>query len=364
MGIAGLIGIFLFFTGILAIVLFPLWRKADALVKPVLIGVLVGVPLLAAFSYTRLGAYVDLQIRDQYQAMLELASRGMEIPEDEWDALVEDIRQRAEKTDGAEYWYLLAGIYEDMQEFELASDSYEKSAETYSEDAGVLARWTEVEFLAQGYNMTPKVQQLSERTLALDPSNATVLGILGISAFQQGESQSAIDFWTRALQTLPPNSQNAQVIQASIMLAQTRIAESGGTLVDTSPDPAVAATSTATSDQEESVGIPLSIRLGQGVDVAADTTLFIIARIPGSPMPTAVTRLSAADLPLELSLDDSMVMIPGTNLMTMPVLEVVARLSFSGQPAAQPGDYEVIQTGIVPSEISQPVELVLADQIQ
>ena len=158
-GVASLIGMFIFFVGVLCVALFPLWKSADALQKRILLVVLVVTPALAYVSYTRLGAYADLQIRDEYQRMLQIASLGQEIPPAEWDALIEQIDQRAQQTNKAEYWYLLANLYEDMQQFELASDSYEKAAEIYSDDAGVLSRWTETEFLAQGYSLTPKVQQ-------------------------------------------------------------------------------------------------------------------------------------------------------------------------------------------------------------
>ena len=349
-----LVATFIFFIGVLIVSLIPLWKSADLLLKRIVVVVLVAVPLLAYVLYDRIGAQADLQIRDEYQRMLELASQGLDIPTEDWNALLEQIRERAEQSDKAEYWYLLAGIYEDSQQFELASDSYEQAAETYAEDVGILSRWAETEFLAQGYNLTPKVLELSDRVLAIDPRNATVLGILGISAFQQGDPQAAIGYWSRALEGLPADSENSRVIRASIMLAQQELA-------DTDAGPAE---TPFTAEVVDTAGIPLSISLAQGVDVEPSTTLFVIARIPGSPMPTAVTRLTAAELPAEIVLNDSMVMIPGTSLMTMPSLEVVARLSFSGQPAAQSGDYEVIQSGIVPAEIDSPVELILANQIQ
>jgi cytochrome c-type biogenesis protein CcmH len=352
--ILSLSGIFLFFVVLICAALFPLWKNSDQMSKRILMAVAICIPLFAIFSYTRLGAYEDLQIRDRYQGLVELAMQGQEIPEDEWQALLNRIQQRAERTNKAEYWYLLASSYEEMQQYELASDNYEKAAEIYAEDASILARWAESEFIAQGYNLTPKVQQIAERVLGLDPSNVTVLGVLGISAFQAGQAQAAIDFWTRALQGLPPNSENSQVIRASIMLAQQELIDSGEVLAE----------SAQSQSAQPNAGIPLNISLASNLDIEPGNTVFVIARIPGSPMPTAVTRLTVGDLPTQISLDDSMVMIPGTNLMNLPLLEVVARISFSGQPTAQAGDYEVIESAIVPSELDGSIELILADQIQ
>ncbi len=342
----------LFFAFLLILVFYPAWRGADPLQKRILLAVVVLTPLLVLFSYLKLGAYQDILIRDQYQSLMFSASQGQEISEEDWEALFDRIEKRVEQTDKAEYWYLLAGSYEQQQRFDLASESYARAAEVYSDDVSILARWTESEFLAQGYNLTPKVQELSERVLILDPSNATVLGVLGIAAFQEDQYQSAINYWSRALSGLPAESENARVIQGSIMLARQQLAETGETVTEQSAEVA------------DSPGIALSIQLAPGIEVDPSTTLFVIARIPGSPMPTAVTRLVAGDLPAEVSLTDAMAMIPGTSLMNLPNLEVVARLSFSGQPAAQSGDYEVIKSGIVPTELDAPIELIIADQIQ
>lgn len=351
--LVSLLAVTLFFAALLVLAFFPAWRGADPLQKKILLAAVVVTPLLVLFSYFKLGAYEDIQIRDQYQALMLSASQGNEINEADWTALFERIENRAEQTDKAEYWYLLAGSYEQQQRFDLASASYAKAAEVYSEDVSILARWTEAEFLAQGYNLTPKVQELSERVLVLDPANATVLGVLGIAAFQDDEFQTAINYWSRALSGLPADSENARVIQGSIMLARQHLAEAGvdpqsGENVETAEQP----------------GIALYISLAQGISVDPATTLFVIARIPGSPMPTAVTRLTAGELPAEITLTDAMAMIPGTTLMALPNLELVARLSFSGQPTAQSGDYEVIKSGIVPTELDAPIELVIADQIQ
>jgi cytochrome c-type biogenesis protein CcmH len=51
-------------------------------------------------------------------------------------------------------------------------------------------------------------------------------------------------------------------------------------------------------------------------------------------------RASAGQLPLEFELDDSMAMVPGNALSQHKHVSLVARLSRSGNPMAQPGDFE------------------------
>jgi cytochrome c-type biogenesis protein CcmH len=57
-------------------------------------------------------------------------------------------------------------------------------------------------------------------------------------------------------------------------------------------------------------------------------------------MPLAVQRVKVRELPVSFSLDDSMAMAPGMSLSAHPRVVVVARVSRSGSPAAQPGDLQ------------------------
>ena len=92
-------------------------------------------------------------------------------------------------------------------------------------------------------------------------------------------------------------------------------------------------------------------------------SVFIIARDPARPSPPiAVTRRLVSDLPLVVELGDQESMIPGRNLSAFSEFEVLARVSLSGNPIAQPGDWFV--SAIVRPADSKEVELVIAEQVQ
>lgn len=354
-GMTGLLLSLLFYVILLVAALVPSFRKADApWLKRLLLSVCVLTPLLVIYTYLQLGAYQDIQIRDTYQRLGAQALEGQAVSEDERQALIAQIKDRAESTGKAEYWYLLAGNYDELGEYALASAAYEKSAETYTEDVDVLSRWAEMEFISQGYNLTPKVEDLVRRVLQLDPTNASVLGMMGIAAFQQGQLETAIEFWTRGLSGLAPASENAILFQQSIAQARS-------VLASINAESGVEEENTQVDSIQPNIALRISLAPSLSFDPSA--FVFVFARVPGSPVPTAVSRLSVGDLPADIVLDDSMVMIPGTQLMSMPLLEVVARVSLSGEPTAQPGDYEVIVGGIVPAELDAIVELVIADPV-
>jgi cytochrome c-type biogenesis protein CcmH len=75
--------------------------------------------------------------------------------------------------------------------------------------------------------------------------------------------------------------------------------------------------------------------------VQPDDLVFVFARAAqGPPMPLAVLRRKAADLPLQFSLDDSMAMAQGLNISAFPQVVVGARISKSGNATPQPGDLQ------------------------
>lgn len=80
-------------------------------------------------------------------------------------------------------------------------------------------------------------------------------------------------------------------------------------------------------------------------------SIFIYAKaISGPPMPLAAHRARARDLPLTITLDDSMAMVPAMKLSGFPEVTVGARLSKSGQAMPQRGDLEGEVTPVQPGQ--------------
>ncbi len=94
---------------------------------------------------------------------------------------------------------------------------------------------------------------------------------------------------------------------------------------------------TKTSSQGVTVTVSLSPDLkGQA---KADDLVFIYAKaLSGPPMPLAAAKKQVKDLPLTITLDDSMAMIPSMKLSGFSEVVVGARVSKSGQPIPQNGD--------------------------
>jgi cytochrome c-type biogenesis protein CcmH len=87
--------------------------------------------------------------------------------------------------------------------------------------------------------------------------------------------------------------------------------------------------------------------------------VFVIARQPGGPpMPVAVERHALSELPLTAQLDDGDSPMPTLKLSQLGEVELVARLSASGEAMKQDGDIESKPVRItLPAKA--PVELVI-----
>ena len=91
----------------------------------------------------------------------------------------------------------------------------------------------------------------------------------------------------------------------------------------------------------KSIRVKVSLAVALRDEAAAEDTVFIFARAAsGPPMPLAIVRKQVKDLPLEVSLDDSMAMLPGKNLSSAPQLVLGARVSKSGNALPAPGDLQ------------------------
>jgi cytochrome c-type biogenesis protein CcmH len=63
-------------------------------------------------------------------------------------------------------------------------------------------------------------------------------------------------------------------------------------------------------------------------------------------MPLAVQKLTVAQLPQVITLSDAQAMAPGMNLSSHEQVTLVARISKSGQPMPQSGDWQIEQSPV------------------
>jgi cytochrome c-type biogenesis protein CcmH len=163
----------------------------------------------------------------------------------------------------------------------------------------------------------------------LEPDNMNALWLGGMAKAQQGDAATAIKLWKKLAALLPPGSDSRKEIQD--LLAKI---ESESPKAATQPE----ATQSAIVS---SVAIDVQVSLAPELKKSASPgdTVFIYAQaLTGPKMPLAIVRKQVSDLPLTVSLNDTMAMMPNMKLSNFQNVKLLARISKSGNAVSQPGD--------------------------
>lgn len=182
----------------------------------------VGFAVLSLFWYLKEGAEGDLALYEVQQAL-------QSDPAATADTYIARIEEQASlQPNNPNVWAMLFPLYRDTGHQEKAVDALERLIALEGRLPGLLAQLAQIRFFMANREMTAEVQYLVDETLAQDPRQPTVLGLLGIHAYDNGDFNSAIDRWRRALATVEdPNT--AASLHEGIRAAQERLADASET---------------------------------------------------------------------------------------------------------------------------------------
>lgn len=238
---------------------------------------------------------------------------------------LEALESRVETSpDDAEAWKMLGTAYLVLERAGDAARAFAEAVRAGGEQPALLVQQARALALANGGRFGADASELLRRVLELEPDHPRALWFTGLAAAQRGEPEAAREAWNHLLALAPPGSSVTGMIEDAI--AGLGLPVAGG------QQPAVA-------DAAVNVQVTLPEELREGL--SPDTTVFVLARAAdGPPAPLAVQRLTVADLPAMIRLDDSMAMRPGLALSNFERVEIVARVSHSGNARPAPGDIE------------------------
>ena len=217
-----------------------------------------------------------------------------------------------------EAWYMLGRAYMSAQRPADAVQAFGNSLNQIGEAPDVLAQLAQARYFANGNQLDTESVAALDKALELQPSNPTALGLLGIAAFEAGDYSGSIGYWQRLLDATEPGSQGAQAIQGGIDRARERIAAAGETPV-------------AEPDQGPAISLRVSVAPELMAQLDPNSSVFVFARDPnGPPMPLIAKRLTLSQLPLDITLSKTDAMLPGVTLSADQALQLVARVSPTG----------------------------------
>lgn len=269
--------------------------------------------------------------------------------------MVEGLAARLEEEPGdVDGWRLLGRSYLQLQRFDEAVEVYRKVVELEdARNASSLVELGEALMAASGQTMSPETVGLFESALALEPNHPSALFWGGIAAANRDETALAADRWQKLLESNPqPEIRN--ILEQRIAVWRGEPAQAAAAPMAPASEP------TAPATPAEATVINIEVADEVMASLPPDTTVFVIARAANQPgPPIAVTRRQLRELPTTVRLSDQDAMIPGRVLSGFDTVEIVVRISLSGTPAAQPGDWSAMAT-IAPGDT---VDLRVSEQI-
>jgi cytochrome c-type biogenesis protein CcmH len=306
------------------------------------------VPLAAWLLYDLLGSPEIIHRLAQQpaastkQQSAQTPSGGMENlpPMDELvRRLAEKLEQNPENQEG---WIMLGRSYMALNDHSAAINAYQRAMEMNDQRVDLLLAYSEAIAATTGNDFTGRSAPMIEKAYQLEPENPNVLWLSGILAYQSSDFKTAILRWDRLRNTLSPQSAELESVNKAIGDARSQLglpAEEAELPSIVKKPKAKAKPQPAAAGEAIKVAVSLSPEL-QAKAKPSDLVFIYAKAVSGPPMPLAAVRKKVSDLPVSISLDDSMAMMPQMKLSGFNEVVVGARISMSGNPTAQTGDLE------------------------
>ncbi len=306
----------------------PLYRKSHRL-TPLVATVIVFVVALSAIMYDQIGS-------PGVQSGHSSAAAGANGDLPGMDEVIVSLRERLKANpEDVAGWKMLGRTHMALQDYAGAADAYERAmAIEDGKDAQTMVDLAVAILNRDGTPIEGRPASLLDSALALDPNNPAALFYTGLAAANSGDTATATARWQILLGLNPPENIRG--------ILEQRMAEWRGEAMPAAAQPAMPQPVAADAAVPDDAVISVNVSLSEAAMAAitADVTVFVIARDPSAPSPPiAVSRHRVSELPAMISLTDAQSMVAGRDLSIFAEIELLARVSMSGGPAAQSGDW-------------------------
>ncbi len=312
----------------------------DALSKPsrlpaILVGIFI--PVFAIGAYMILGSPIALNPVQPARITPDMSKSEIA---DQINLMVAQLAKRLESdpTD-AEGWAMLGRSLIALERFDEALVALENATRLNDSDAQLFADYADAVAMSGGQSLEGRPLELINRALELDPNNEKALWLAGTAAYERADFKEALKVWKRLYELVPKDSQAARSMESNI-------AEVEALLAGRNPQDSVATPPAIVEESGSQQGIEKLdgvVKLDNALQdkVNSSDTVFIFARAPQGPrLPLAIIRAQVKDLPLQYTLDDSTAIDPAMKLSMFSQVEVVARISRSGDATPKSGDLQ------------------------
>ena len=247
-----------------------------------------------------------------------------------------------------------------LSDFASAVSEYRQLAESNAlNDINDWINYADALLRSDNVSQSEIVLKAFDRTLTSDPDHQRVLFFSGLLRFEREEYLAALKHWQHLLALIPDKTSKIyEELQQLIVKTQNKI----GDKTRDAKEKKVISDEVGDAANSEMIEVTVSVAESLRASVDPNDTVFVYARaIGGAPMPLAVVRLTASNLPAEVKLDDDNMMVAGMSLKNFDQVEIVARISKQGRAKSSPGDFIGV---ISPVSIGQSVAVEIANIIE
>ena len=297
------------------------------------------VPLTAFWLYVKIGN-PEAIVNPTGAAMMD----GKPMTQADVEGLLASLAAKLEKNpdDGAG-WVLLGNSYVKIGKYAEAVKAYEQATKKITDNAQLYADYADALAATNDYKLEGLPVELANQALKIDARNIKAKMLLATAAYDRQDYKEAVALWEKIITELPKEAEIIPDIKAAIAKAQSLAGETK---------------STSVQKVAVNAGIRGTVRLSPALTKALDAnaTLFVFARAAqGAPMPIAIVRASAKDLPYQFQLDDTSAIMPSNKLSQADAVVVVARISKSGDAKPISGDLQGMSAVMKP--VGENVEI-------
>lgn len=316
-------------------------EKDQLTASPITLAILIVlVPLFTILMYLELGKPQVLEMAESSEVTTpspHASSDDQAAPS--IDVLLKRLEEKLQANpEDAQGWYMLGRSYMSLGRYAEAVTSLDRAYKLVGDQPTVMLSLADALAMSQGGKISGKAFEMIQKALDLSPDNPTALWLAGLGYQEQGDFERAVGYWRQLEPMMADNPESLSEVRKLIANAEQQL----GYSVKAEPAKIIPAPAS-------SVAISVQVDISPTLrDKANPTdTVFIFARaVSGPPMPLAVVRKLVSDLPVEVTLDDSMAMMPQMKLSSFTEVNIGARISKTGNAMPQSGDLKAADNQI------------------
>ena len=314
--------------------------------------VMLAVPIASIMLYLALGEYRVIENPELARAAPPAHTAGA--PQMSFEEMEARIKQRLQQNpEDVEGWFLLGRTYMSQRRFDQAVTAYQRSHDLLPNEAGIMFALADALGMQNNGNLLGEPEELIKRGLQLAPRFPNGLWLAGLAAEQRQDYPEAYRYWTELLPLVADNPESTREVSNLLHLLEQR-----------NPELASARPAAPVGADGASIRVAVDINAELRARAGPETAVFVYAKaMQGPPMPLAVKKIQLKDLPTTLALSDSDAMMPALKLSAFDPVIVGARVSFSGNPVAQSGDFFTEIDSISSANPPEQLELTI-DQVR